>query len=106
MILSQLAATGQAICGQNSNGTPIFCDTGLPTATASSSNLQHLLQIVFGIFTAVVVLVIVIAAFNIVIAQGDSSKVAKQRGVIIYALVGLIVSISAEVIVSVVLGRV
>jgi len=81
------------------------CVTGLPTPAASSANLQHLLQIVFAIFAAVVVLVIVIAAFNIVIAQGDSSKVAKQRSTIIYALVGLVVAISAEIIVGVVLGR-
>jgi len=81
------------------------CVTGLPQPAASSANLQHLLQIVFASFAAVVVLVIVIAAFNIVIAQGDASKVARQREIIIYALVGLVVAISAEIIVSVVLGR-
>jgi len=102
---SPLFAVAQAVCGQDASGRAIFCNTGLPTAPASSANLQHLLQIVFAIFAAVVVLVIVIAAFNIVIAQGDSSKVAKQRSTIIYALVGLVVAISAEIIVGVVLGR-
>lgn len=99
--------SASTICpGVPSSDASSVCGTGLPTATASSANLQHLLQIVFGIFAAVVVLVIVIAAFNIVIAQGDSSKVAKARSTIIYALVGLVVAISAEVIVTVVLGRV
>lgn len=97
--LSNMAATA---C-QKLTGTD--CSTGLPTPDASSSNLQNFLQIIFAIFAVVAVLVIIIAAFNIVTAQGDPSKVAKQRGTIIYALVGLGVAISAEVIVTFVLGR-
>ncbi len=62
-------------------------------------------KLVFGIFAVLAVLIIVIAAFNIVIAQGDPSKVAKQRGAIIYALVGLVLAISAEILVTAVLGR-
>ena len=82
-----------------------YC-TNLPQAVASSDNIKHLLQLVFGIFAVVAVLIIVIAAFNIVIAQGDSSKVAKQRGAIIYAFVGLALSLSAEIIVTSILGRI
>lgn len=81
-----------------------YC-TDLPQATASSANLQHILQIIFGIFAVVAVLIIVIAALGIVTAGGDSAKVAKARGAIIYALVGLAVASVAEGIVSLVLGR-
>jgi hypothetical protein len=81
------------------------CDTGLPTAAANSSALQHLLQIVFGIFGAIAVLMIVIAGLHFIEAQGDPSKIAKARNTIIYALVGLVIAISAEIIVSFVLGK-
>jgi hypothetical protein len=81
------------------------CSTGLPTAGASTSNLQGLLQIVLGIFAVIAVLVIVIESFNFVISQGDPQKVAKARSTILYALVGLVVAVSAELIVTLVLGH-
>lgn len=81
-----------------------FC-TNLPQAAGNSSNLHALLQVVFAIFGALAVLMIVIASLNFVNAEGDSSKVAKARSTIIYALVGLVVSLSAEVIVTFVLGK-
>ncbi|HWT55899.1 MAG TPA: hypothetical protein VN031_02600 [Candidatus Microsaccharimonas sp.] len=81
-----------------------FC-TNLPHATASSSTLHHVLQIVIGTFAVVAVLMIVIAGLNIVTAGGDSAKVAKARGTIIFALVGLAIAIFADVIVSMVAGR-
>jgi type IV secretory pathway VirB2 component (pilin) len=82
-----------------------FC-TNLPQGAASSSNLQHILQIVIGTLAAVAVLIIVIAGLNFVTAGGDSQKVAKARGTIVYALVGLVIAISAEAIVTFVLGNV
>lgn len=81
-----------------------FC-TNLPQATASSSTLHNVLQIIIGTFAVVAVLMIVIAGLNIVTAGGDSAKVAKARGTIIFALVGLAVAIFADVIVSLVVGK-
>ena len=80
-----------------------FC-TNLPTAAASSDNLQNLLQIAFGILAAVAVLMIVIAGLSFVSAEGDPQKVAKARNTIIYALIGLVVAVIAEAIVTFVLG--
>lgn len=83
-----------------SNG---FC-TNLPESPASANNLHNIIQIFLAIFAAVAVLIIVIAAFNLVLAGGDPSKVAKARSAIIYALVGLVLAVSAEVVVLFVLG--
>lgn len=80
-----------------------FC-TDLPRAGASSANLQHIIQIVLGIVAVVAVLIIVIAGLNFVVSQSDPQKVARARETIIYALVGLVVTILAEVIVTFVLG--
>jgi hypothetical protein len=53
----------------------------------------------------VAVLIIVIAALNIVTAGGDSGKVAKARSAIIYALIGLAVAALADAIVSLIIGK-
>jgi type IV secretory pathway VirB2 component (pilin) len=90
-------------CAQLNGGR--YC-TNLPQGAASSSNLQHLLQIVIGTLAAIAVLIIVIAGLNIVTAGGDPAKVAKARGAIIYALIGLVIAVSAEAIVTFVLGKV
>jgi hypothetical protein len=77
----------------------------LPGVGATPGNLHSLLQIAFGIIAAVTVLIIVISALKFVTAQGDPQEVAKARGTILYALVGLVVAVSAEVIVTFVLGN-
>lgn len=79
--------------------------TGLPTVGASSDNLHSLLQVVFGVLAALAVLMVTIAALNFINAQGDPAKVTKARNTIIYALVGLVLSLSAEAIVTFVLGK-
>lgn len=97
----QLIARFAADSGCTSDG---FC-TNLPQAAASPGNLQNLVQIVLGIFAVVAVLIIVIAGLNFVTAGGDSAKVAKARGAILYALIGLAVAVTAEAIVALVIGR-
>jgi type IV secretory pathway VirB2 component (pilin) len=103
-MISLLKAFAVACTPANVNGDN-YC-TDLPQAGATSANLQNILQIVIGTFAVVAVLIIVIAGLNIVTAGGDPSKVAKARGAIIYALVGLVVAIMAEAIVSLVIGHI
>jgi Type IV secretion system pilin len=107
MKLATLAyvASASAICLTNSDTGNGTCDTGLPSASASGS-LTSLLQVVFAVFGAIAVLMIVIAGLNFVTAQGDPSKVAKARNTIIYALVGLVIAVSAEAFVTFVIGRI
>jgi hypothetical protein len=81
------------------------CSTGLPVVQASQSSLQIILQIVFGIIGAVAVIIVILGALNMTLAEGDPGKVAKARQTVIFALVGLVVAISAEAIVTFVLGR-
>jgi hypothetical protein len=91
-------------CSKASVNGDGFC-TNLPSAGATSANLQHIVQIILGILAVVAVLIIVIAGLNFVTAGGDPSKVAKARGTIIYALVGLAVTVTADAIVTFVIGR-
>jgi membrane associated rhomboid family serine protease len=94
------SATAQVDCGQNQS-----CDTGLPSAAASGDNLQGALQVIFGIIGALAVLMIVIAGLRFVLAQGNSQETARARNTIIYAVLGLIISLAAEAFVALVLGK-
>lgn len=87
----------------DSNGQPTAC--GLPTVSANGSQLQTALGIVFGIIGAIAVLIIVIAGLRLVLAQGNPQETAKARNTIIYAAIGLIISIAAEAFVAMVLGK-
>lgn len=80
-------------------------ETDLPDAAANSVTLQQVLQIVFGIVGALAVLFIVIGGLRFVLAGGDPQAVAKARGTILHAVVGLIIVIAAETIVALVLDK-
>ena len=81
------------------------CDTGLPKIGASPDELKTILQLTFGIVSAIAVLIIVIGGFRFVLSEGNPENAAKARETIIYALVGLAIALSAEAIVSFVLNR-
>lgn len=99
-LTNHAAASGGALCGDA--GT---CATGLPVVAAGSSQLHEVLAIIFGVLAAVSVLMIVIAGLRFVVAQGNSQEVSKARSTIMYALIGLIVSLIAEALVAFVLDK-
>lgn len=102
--LSNVAsATGLTNCGVGGSQT---CDTGLPKVDATGAQVNEILAIVFGAFAAIAVLMLVIAGLRFVTAQGDANEIAKGRKTIIYAVVGLVISLSAEAFVAFVLGKV
>ena len=103
-LIRLLADTGCTDIPNSDGKTDNFC-TNLPGAAASNANVNTIVQIVVGILAVIAVLIIVVAALNIVTAGGDSGKVAKARSSIIYTLVGLAIVVSADVIVSLVIGR-
>lgn len=79
--------------------------SGLPVVNASSDQLQQILRLAFGIIAAVAILFVVIGGLRYVISEGDPEATAKARGTIIYALVGLVIAITAEFLVAFVLNR-
>lgn len=79
-------------------------ELGLPQVPATPATAQKFLGIVFGIAAALSILIILIASFNIVTGGGDPEKIARGKKAVIYALVGLAISLSAEAIVFLLLG--
>jgi hypothetical protein len=102
-ITTKLADAGATVSPSTCNTD---CSTGLPKVQASSGNVHTILSITFGILAVVAVLFVVIAALKFVTASGDPQEVAKARNTIIYALVGLVIAISAEVFVAFVLNKI
>lgn len=78
---------------------PHITDTG-------PGKVQAILSVVFGLTGAISFLVITIAGFRYVISRGDPGAVAKAKNTIIYAAVGMIISVSAFSLVAFVLKNV
>jgi hypothetical protein len=57
--------------------------------------LANGLQIVFGTMGAVALLVIVISGLRYVLAAGDPGKMSQAKMAILYALIGLAISLAA-----------
>lgn len=82
------------------------CTTVLPQVSADEDQLKNILAVFFGVTAAVAVLIILIAAINFASAGGDAEKVSRSKNTMAYALIGLLIAISAEAIVLTVLGRI
>ncbi|HSD56463.1 MAG TPA: hypothetical protein VLA92_04930 [Candidatus Saccharimonadales bacterium] len=82
-------------------------ETGpLPKPAADSARLQTFLSVTFLITGSIALLVITIAGFRYTISHGDPRLIAQSKNAILYAVVGLVVSISAFAIVNFVIGNV
>jgi len=79
---------------------------GLPTAGASSDELKRVLQIVLGIVGALAFLMIVVSGLRYVLSGDNPDRASRARSGIIFALIGMLIAILAEAIVSFVLNKV
>jgi len=77
---------------------------GLPTPNADSHAIQVILGIVFGIIGGIALLMATISGLRYITSGGDPQKAANARNGLIFALVGLLIALSAEAIVAFVLG--
>lgn len=69
------------------------------------SDVGDVLNIIIYVIGIAAVIVIIIGGINIVVSQGDPSKVKKGKDAVLYGVIGLIVTISAWAIVRFVLNR-
>lgn len=92
-------------CKQGGSGGA-SCTTSLPQVTAGQAQLKNILSIVFGVIAAIAIITIMIAAVNFASAGSDTEKVARSKRAVIYALIGLAIALSAEVIVLTVVGKI
>src|ERR1039458_6110223 len=103
-ILFRILAAAPTVSVSCSNIQGASCNTGLPNVNAGSSEVHTALAIFFGIAAVISILMIVIGALAFVTSGGKPEESAKARETIIYAAVGLLVSLTAEAVVAFVLG--
>lgn len=90
------------------SGNPLseYNDGGIPHVAAGHSELTNILNIAIGIIAAVSVLFIMIGGLRYILSDGDPQKASRAKNTIIYAVVGLLVAISAEAIVAFALNNI
>jgi hypothetical protein len=79
---------------------------GLPRPAADRAHLQTALNIFFGIMGSISFIVLIIAGMRYVTSNGDPGTMSKTKNTIIYASIGMAVSMSAFAIVSFVISKV
>jgi TRAP-type C4-dicarboxylate transport system permease small subunit len=72
---------------------------------AQADNLTKILNIILSVMGALALLMLVIAGLRYTISQGDATRVADSKRMIIYTLAGLVVIALAATIVNFVLNR-
>jgi hypothetical protein len=77
----------------------------LPNPSANRDEITTILSIVLGIIGAFALLIITVSGMRYITSGGNPEKTAKAKNGIVYSLVGLVVAISAEAIVTFVVKR-
>jgi len=110
-------ANGGDVHGTNTIQNFVTCGTnfefnatqGCATPSGSDSKVQSILKDVINIFSIVVgivaVIMIIVGGFKYITSGGESSKVSGAQSTILYAVVGLVVVVLAQIIVHFVLNK-
>ena len=78
-------------------------------AAGGEAGVQRVVETIIDVLSIIVgvisVIMIIIGGLRFILSGGDSSSTAAARNTIIYAIVGLVIVIFAQVIISFVVGR-
>lgn len=74
--------------------------SSLPRSGTSGNLIVDVLNIIFGILGGIAFISVVYGGFKYVISQGEPDKIGKAKDIIMYALIGLVISFSAFGIVN------
>lgn len=80
----------------------IVAPDALPKTDPSTATVQSVVSFVLALTGVIALLIIVISGFRYTISRGDSNSVKSAKEAIIYACIGLIITMSAYAIVTVV----
>lgn len=78
----------------------------IPLIPLTQTQLKQLLSNVFIVVGALAVLFIIVGAARYITSNGEQAKISQAKNTIIYAVIGLIISLSAFTIVQFAIGAV
>jgi hypothetical protein len=82
----------------------VTVENAMPRQFLGEDTIPNALTIVFGIIGGVSFIIVAYGGFTYATSQGDPEKLAKAKNTIIYALIGLVVSLMAYTITEFVIG--
>ncbi len=89
---------------QASTGNSGNCDTAVP-----GPNVDNTLKLAINVFSMIVgvaaIIMIIVGGLKYILSQGEGSNTASAKNTILYAIVGLVVVVMAQVIVKFVLAK-
>ena len=98
------AANGIDICS-NGNENSVYCKNKDSGGDQVGGIIKTIVEVLLMAVGAISIIMIVIGGILFALSSGDAQKAAKARSTILYAVVGLIVSIFASAIVNFVFNR-
>ena len=98
------AANGINICsGENENS--VYCKNRGSGETQVNGIIKTIVEVLLTAVGAISIIMIVIGGIMFALSSGDAQKAAKARNTVLYAVVGLAVSLFASAIVNFVFNR-
>lgn len=77
---------------------------GLPNVPLNDNVLQSILSYVFGLAGVIALIMMLVGSIKYIYSRGDSNAIKSAKETIIYALVGLIVSVFSIAITTFIFG--
>jgi len=78
----------------------------IPKGDLTQARIADVLQIAFGFAGGIALVIVTLAGLKYVLSSGDPQSINKAKDTILYALIGLIISVLAFSIVSFTIGKV
>ena len=97
------AANGINICSGNENS--VYCKNKGSGETQVNGIIKTIVEVLLTAVGAISIIMIVIGGIMFALSSGDAQKAAKARNTVLYAVVGLAVSLFASAIVNFVFNR-
>ena len=98
------AANGINICSEE-NQNSVYCQNKDKGEGQVNGIIKTIVEVLLTAVGAISIIMIVIGGIMFALSSGDAQKAAKARNTVLYAVVGLIVSIFASAIVNFVFNR-
>ena len=88
------------------NDSSLYCQNKSEGETKVKSTIGNVVNLLLMAVGAISIIMIVVGGILFALSNGDSSRVTKARNTVLYAAIGLIVSLLASAIVNMAFGRV
>ena len=98
------AANGINICSDG-NENSVYCQNKNTGETQVNGIIKTIVEVLLTAVGAISIIMIVIGGIMFALSSGDAQKAAKARNTVLYAVVGLAVSLFASAIVNFVFNR-